>query len=161
MPRVLDAPKIETKSLCRTSPKIWENTTVTMITNAAERILVWRLLRRLKLFRKRFWTMVAVYSIACYNLPMPVTKSARKKLRKDGKREDRNDKVYSLLKRLIKKAKKHPSEKAVRETVALVDKTARHHLIHKNKAARIKSSLAKLLSKRKIKTPKPKKSKKT
>lgn len=82
---------------------------------------------------------------------MPVTKSARKKLRKDGKREDRNDKVASLLKKLIKKAKKTPSEKTVRETVALVDKAARHHLIHKNKAARIKSSLTKLLVKKGVK----------
>ena len=78
---------------------------------------------------------------------MPVTKSAKKKLRKDRKREDRNDRVYSLLKRLIKKAKKHPSEKAVREVVALADKAGRHHIIHKNKVARIKSSLAKLLKK--------------
>ena len=66
---------------------------------------------------------------------MPVTKSARKKLRKDKKRELRNKKLKNLLKKSIKEAK--------RETISLADKAAKKNIIHKNKAARIKSSLAK------------------
>jgi small subunit ribosomal protein S20 len=75
---------------------------------------------------------------------MPVTKSARKKLRKDKKRELANKKLKNLLKKSIKTAKKDPKYKNIQEAISLIDKAAKKNIIHKNKAARIKSSLAKI-----------------
>ncbi|MBI2431040.1 MAG: 30S ribosomal protein S20 [Candidatus Levybacteria bacterium] len=77
---------------------------------------------------------------------MPVIKSAKKKLRKDKKRTVQNKKVRTLFTNLVKKAKKNPSEKTVQEAIKTTDKAAKKHIIHKNKASRIKSALSKLLS---------------
>ncbi|OGH21350.1 MAG: hypothetical protein A2958_00935 [Candidatus Levybacteria bacterium RIFCSPLOWO2_01_FULL_38_13] len=92
---------------------------------------------------------------------MPVTKSAKKKLKQDRKRREQNKKFEELLKTKLKRVKKNPSEKTIQEAIKLVDKAAKKRLIHKNKASRIKSKLSKLLA---LKTPKkalPKASKKT
>ncbi len=92
---------------------------------------------------------------------MPVIKSAKKKLRQDVKREKQNDFVRNTLSNSIKKAKKNPSIKLVAEVSRIADKAAMKHIIHKNKAARIKSSIAKLVSIKPIdqkKIVKPKKS---
>ena len=79
---------------------------------------------------------------------MPVIKSAKKKLRQDKKRAKRNEKVLKSLKELIKKAHKKPSADSIKKAVSLADKAAKKHLLHKNKAARIKSSLSKVLGKK-------------
>lgn len=84
---------------------------------------------------------------------MPVIKSAKKKLRQDSKREKQNDSIRITLARLIKKAKKNPSIKLLAEVSRTADKAAKKHIIHKNKAARIKSSLAKIVSVKPVKTP--------
>lgn len=76
---------------------------------------------------------------------MPVIKSAKKKLRQDRKRTVRNKKIKDLLKSLIKNVKKQPSKKKVLEAIKIADKAAKRHVLHKNKARRIKSSLSKLL----------------
>ncbi len=78
---------------------------------------------------------------------MPLIKSAKKKLRQDKKRTARNKTIENKLKTFIKRAKKDRSEKAVKEATKAADKAAKHHVIHKNKAARIKSSLSKLIKK--------------
>ena len=77
---------------------------------------------------------------------MPVIKSAKKKLRQDKQRTAQNQKVRRLLNDFVKKAKKKPSQKSVKEAFAMADKAAKHHIIHKNKAAHIKSTLSKLLN---------------
>lgn len=74
---------------------------------------------------------------------MPVLKHAKKKLRQDVRREKENKKVKDTFKRLLKKAKAAPTSEAVRLAVQAVDKAAKEHVIHKNKAARLKSSLSK------------------
>ena len=74
---------------------------------------------------------------------MPVLKHARKKLKQDKKRTLRNKTVRNLYRDLIKKAKANPTSEAVSEAVQAVDKAAKQNIIHKNKAARLKSSLAK------------------
>ena len=74
---------------------------------------------------------------------MPVIKSAKKKQRVDIKRTAHNRKQKNFLKKLIRSAKKTGSEKAVRAAVSFTDRVARKHIIHVNKAARIKSMLAK------------------
>lgn len=83
---------------------------------------------------------------------MPVIKSAIKKLRQDKKREKRNSVLKNNLKDTVKKARKNPTEKLLRDVFSLADKASKNHIIHKSKAARIKSSLAKLLPKKKQKT---------
>lgn len=75
---------------------------------------------------------------------MPVIKSAIKKLRRDKKREKVNDDFREKLDKSIKDAKKKKTPSAVNTAVSLVDKAVKTHLLHKNRAARIKSSLSKL-----------------
>lgn len=76
---------------------------------------------------------------------MPIIKSAIKKLRKDRQRTISNKKRMALLKKAIKNAKKKPAAESIKKIVSLVDKAAKRHLIHKNKANRLKSQLAKLV----------------
>jgi|SRR5579872_2761066 len=80
---------------------------------------------------------------------MPVIKSAKKKLRQDKKRTLERAKVEDRLKDAIKKATVSATEKTVSTAASLIDKAAKKHIIHKNKAARIKSRLAHLLSPKK------------
>lgn len=76
---------------------------------------------------------------------MPVTKSAKKKLRADKKREERNNSFRNLFKKALKTARKKPTNENLSKATKIIDKLAKKHLIHKNKAARIKSSLSKLI----------------
>lgn len=85
---------------------------------------------------------------------MPVIKSAKKKLRQDKKRKGQNDTIRVLLQRFVKQAMKSPSEKTVKDATRIVDKAAKKNIIHKNKASRIKSTLAKLLGKKRVKKEK-------
>ncbi len=82
---------------------------------------------------------------------MPVLKHAKKKLRQDKKRTVRNAKVKQLYKDSLKKARTQPTVEAIRHAVSAIDKATKKHLIHKNKAARLKSSLAKLATKKTLK----------
>ena len=75
---------------------------------------------------------------------MPVIKSAIKKLRQDKKREKQNDDLRSALKSSIRTAKKSKSGKSVAKAISTVDKAAKNRIIHANKAARLKSTLAKI-----------------
>lgn len=84
---------------------------------------------------------------------MPVIKSAKKKLRQDKKREKRNDLLRGALAKTLKMARKKPSKETVVKAVKLVDKLAKKGLLHKNKTARLKSSLSKLI---KAKSPEKK-----
>lgn len=77
---------------------------------------------------------------------MPVIKSAKKKLKQDKKRTAINNKSRALLDNVLKKARKTPSVKTVTEAIKTADKAVKNHLIHKNKAARIKSALSKLIA---------------
>lgn len=90
---------------------------------------------------------------------MPVIKSARKKLRKDRKREIANRKIRNSLKTAFKKALKTPSSINLALAVKNIDKAAKNKLIHKNKASRLKSKLSKLAPKGKTKPQEIKKKK--
>lgn len=78
---------------------------------------------------------------------MPITKQALKKLHHDRKRAVATDKVRRELRKLIKTARVSPGKKTVTEVFAALDKAASHHIIHKNKAARLKSRLSRLIKK--------------
>lgn len=92
---------------------------------------------------------------------MPVIKSAEKKLRKDKKRTAENKRIEKLFISAFKKVKKNPTESVVKKTAQLADKLAKKNIIHKNKAARIKSKLSKLLHKKLAKNKEEKISKTT
>lgn len=75
---------------------------------------------------------------------MPVTKTAKRALRGSKRKQEANSLLRAKLEIAIRKAKKETSKKTVAEAISLVDRAAKKGLFHKNKAARLKSSLAKL-----------------
>lgn len=79
---------------------------------------------------------------------MPIIKSAKKKLRQDLKKSVRNAFVRQNLKKSLRLFKKNPKEKDFNKIQKLIDKAAKKNIIHKNKAARLKSRLTKLLLKK-------------
>lgn len=78
---------------------------------------------------------------------MPIIKRAIKKLRHDRKRTKERAVLRDLIKRHVKLMRSKPSEKALTQVYRTIDKGAKHHIIHPNKAARLKARLAKLLKK--------------
>lgn len=74
---------------------------------------------------------------------MPIIRSAIKKVRKDKLRTTRNKKRETALKTLLKKARLEKSAKNLSAVFSALDKAAKVHLIHPNKAARLKSRLTK------------------
>ena len=70
---------------------------------------------------------------------MPITKSAKKSLRVSLRRQKENQKQEIAL----EKALKSVNEKNVNQAISLIDKAAKTGIIHRNKAARLKSKLAK------------------
>lgn len=73
---------------------------------------------------------------------MPITKSAKKSLKVSRTKKDQN---YAMKVRLSK-ALKQVNEKNINETVSVIDKAAKIGIIHKNKAAHLKSALSKKFS---------------
>jgi len=88
---------------------------------------------------------------------MPVTKSAKKALRQDRRRATNNQLVRRQLKRVISKTKGKRTVKELAEVYRVLDRAAKKGIIHQNKAARLKSRLAKLTPT----NPKPKVKKRT
>jgi len=84
---------------------------------------------------------------------MPITKSAKKALRQNIRRRKINLKRKTELKSVIKQYKKiavdnkEEAKKYLSQVYKKLDKSAKINLIKKNKAARLKSRLSKLLSK--------------
>ena len=84
---------------------------------------------------------------------MPVTKSAKKEMRKTGRRRLRNKAYRSLCKTNITKAEgltfsgeMDEAKKAVLVAISSLDKAAEKGIIHPNNAARRKSRLMKKLN---------------
>lgn len=81
---------------------------------------------------------------------MANTSSAKKAVRVIAKRTERNRGIRTGIKTAIKKVvKSEPgkAEEALREAIKSLDQAAAKNLIHKNKAARKKSRLAKQVAK--------------
>ena len=77
---------------------------------------------------------------------MPLLKHAKKKLKQDKVRTTRNRRVKDLFKSLIKKAKASKTPEAVSAAFSGIDKAAKQNILHKNKAARLKSALTKAVA---------------
>lgn len=84
---------------------------------------------------------------------MPVTTSAKGALRKDKRRAVVNQKVREAMKAALKQAREKKTAVAVSKAYSAVDRAAKSKVIHKNKAARLKSRLVKQVG---LKTVKPK-----
>ncbi len=83
---------------------------------------------------------------------MPQRRAAKKDLRQTKKRKAKNLIIKQSIKAAVKKLKKSLEEKdskvrseALRQVCKLLDKAATKNIIHKNKAAKRKSRLSKLL----------------
>lgn len=84
---------------------------------------------------------------------MPNIRSAKKKMRKDVKRTKQNAFYHEAIKKAIQlieklKGKDEAPEKA-KKTISLIDKAAKRKVIHKNKAARLKSKVMRMTAKKK------------
>ena len=82
---------------------------------------------------------------------MPIIKSAIKKVRKDKKRVVHNSVQVSAYKETLKQLKKGGKNIAelIKKFYSQVDKAVKKNVIHKNKAARLKSRVAKSANKKK------------
>ncbi len=82
---------------------------------------------------------------------MPHHKSAKKRLRQSLKRRLHNRYYAKSTRTAIKKLRKlHDKEEALAmypQVASMIDKLAKRHIIHKNKAARLKSELMKHINK--------------
>ena len=86
---------------------------------------------------------------------MPVTKQAIKKVRADKRKTIINLRIKKALKRAVVTFRKNPSTTLLTAVFKAADKAAKKGVIHKNRAARIKSRLSKLVSsKKKLETKK-------
>lgn len=85
---------------------------------------------------------------------MPVTVSAKKALRRDRRRTMVNRRIRHRLKKALKDARENPTKKLLSQAASILDRAAKKKVIHFNKAARLKSRLAKLA--REAKKPKKK-----
>lgn len=74
---------------------------------------------------------------------MPIIKSAIKKVRKDKIRTERNRAKKSVIHTLLKKARSEKSLDNLSKAFSALDKAVKTNLIHRNKAARLKSRLTK------------------
>lgn len=78
---------------------------------------------------------------------MPVTKTAKRALRSAQRKSAVNISILKKLEISIRVAKKSKSLDKIIKATSLLDRAAKKKAIHKNKAARIKSALSKLLPK--------------
>ncbi|MBP8591587.1 30S ribosomal protein S20 [Candidatus Shapirobacteria bacterium] len=83
---------------------------------------------------------------------MPVTKSAQGALKQQQRRLRENKRIRRLYKESIKELKKNPNEKNLSKAFSQIDRAAKKNVIHKNKAARLKAQLSKLITKSETKT---------
>ena len=78
-------------------------------------------------------------------------KSAQKRARQTVKRTERNKKFRTLIKSSVKNLKaqkeKAAAELELKRTTTILDRAATKRIIHKNKAANIKSKLTKAVNK--------------
>lgn len=75
---------------------------------------------------------------------MPVTKSAKRALRGSARKAIVNKLTIAKLEVAVRKATKSKTKDAIKVASSIADRAAKNNIIHKNKAARIKSQLSKI-----------------
>ncbi len=84
---------------------------------------------------------------------MPITKSAKKALRQNSKRQARNLRQRTALKKLIKDIKElaAQNDKTAKDKLSIaykaIDKAAKNRILNKNTASRRKSAVSRLINK--------------
>lgn len=78
---------------------------------------------------------------------MPIIAQAAKKLRHDRKRSIETAHARRDVREAVKTVRATPTAKTLTAVFKTLDKAAKRNIIHANKAARLKSRLAKLLKK--------------
>ncbi len=76
---------------------------------------------------------------------MPITKGALRKQRADTRKTRVNRRIKDKYKTEVTKARKKPTLKGLSELFSNIDKATKKGVMHKNKASRLKSRLAKLV----------------
>jgi small subunit ribosomal protein S20 len=79
---------------------------------------------------------------------MPITVGAIRKLRADKLKAVINLKVKKALKEAVSLMRKKPTEKNLKDLFMRADRAVKGRVIHKNKAARLKSRLSALVKKK-------------
>lgn len=74
---------------------------------------------------------------------MPITHSAKKKMRADTRKRAINLKQKISVKKAVKSARLNATPETLRLAQKALDKAVKTHVIHRNKAARLKSRLTK------------------
>jgi small subunit ribosomal protein S20 len=77
---------------------------------------------------------------------MPVSQTAKRALRSSKRKAVQNKLIKTRLEVAIRDVKKKKTKKAAKKAVSEIDRAAKKGTIHRNKAARLKSKLAHLLS---------------
>lgn len=77
---------------------------------------------------------------------MPISAQAEKKLRHDRKRSVETATKRAYVRSVVKEMRKSPSAKQLTAVFSTLDKAVKMHVIHANKAARLKSRLSKLIA---------------
>ena len=83
---------------------------------------------------------------------MPVSASAKKALRRDRAREAVNKPIRSRMHNVLRQASEEQSPEIIPQVYSIVDRAAKKHIIHKNKAARLKSRIQRTIGKKNKKT---------
>ena len=79
---------------------------------------------------------------------MPIIKRAIKKLKHDRRRTEEREVFLRSLEKIVKSARRGATPKKISQAFKSLDKATKLHLIHSNKAARLKARLSKLLKKK-------------
>ncbi len=79
---------------------------------------------------------------------VPITTSAKKALRVSYRRTAVNKATSLRYKQAVKDMRLHPTAKNLQTAYSLLDRAVKAKIMHKNKSARLKSALSKLLSKK-------------
>ena len=79
---------------------------------------------------------------------MPILKSSKKALRSSKRKAGLNSAVRERYKEALLKARRQPTPANLSLATKLLDKAAKINVIHPNKAARLKSRLARLANKK-------------
>ena len=77
---------------------------------------------------------------------MPVTKSAKKALRKSKRKAKINKPIRTRVKNVVSKTRKNPTLENLKKAYSILDRAAKKKIIKKGKAARLKSRLTKLVN---------------
>ena len=85
---------------------------------------------------------------------MPITKTAKRALRSSKKKALVNFDIRKKLEIAIRDAKKSKSLKEIKKAISFADRAVKKNVIHKNKSSRIKKSLSKFISSKKVKVQK-------